>query len=496
MSKEGAPSLTVLVVEDDRTERNMLTSFIRNEFPQVTSVLVAESFEKAQRVCSERCAVPEIAILDHDLAGDEYGSDVARWLLDQDPHVHIVVTTGYSMRETMPGPVRVYEEYEKLSNRISILEKDRDILSELRPALVRAVQDASGDISRVLRSLQEALFFSAPNMRSCMQAAARAALGRAHLLILGERGVGKTAIARALHTVAHPDDERGELFVQVNCPALDENLLASELFGHEKGAFTGAHAAKPGLFETANGGTIFLDEIGEISLRVQLSLLQVLQDGSYRRTGSNETRHTSARVIAATNCDLRGKVARKEFRDDLYDRLNVFSLTIPPLRQRKVDIVPIAEALLKEGHDGYRLSEAAKDKLRKYDWPANVRELKNAIDRATVLADGKQLGPHLFSLGGESSSRQTAAADITPEEARVRQSLDEYEKTGRILEDEGRKVTWADIGRKLDPPMSGQGVSKPFREKKSVVLSLFQRFPGRWPLLQRLCATRHVFATE
>lgn len=221
----------------------------------------------------------------------------------------------------------------------------------------------------------------------------KAAPTDATVLLCGESGTGKELFARAIH---HLSSRSHSPFVAVNCAAIPETLLESELFGYEKGAFTGATAKKPGKFELAGGGTIFLDEIGELSLPLQAKLLRVLQEKTFDRIGGTIPVHSDVRVVAATNRDLQQLVSNKEFREDLYFRLSVFPILIPPLRKRKKDIPLLAENFLEEfrrelKRGPLRLSESALRKLSQYSWPGNIRELQNCMERAVILCEGNTI---------------------------------------------------------------------------------------------------------
>jgi DNA-binding NtrC family response regulator len=230
-------------------------------------------------------------------------------------------------------------------------------------------------------------------MREILASVERVAPTRTTVLLCGESGVGKDLIARAVHfhspRAKHP-------FVKINCTAIPENLMESELFGYEKGAFTGAAQSKPGKFEQADTGTVFLDEIGDVPPSIQVKLLRVLQEREFERLGSNKTKSIDVRVIAATNVDLQRAIEEGNFREDLYYRLNVFPMTIPSLRERREDVPFLAEHFLErfaaqQGRARLRLSAEAQSKLVQYDWPGNVRELENVIERALVLAGGDVL---------------------------------------------------------------------------------------------------------
>jgi DNA-binding NtrC family response regulator len=250
----------------------------------------------------------------------------------------------------------------------------------------------------------------------------RVAGTRATVLLAGESGVGKDMIARAIH---HHSPRRDRPFVKINCTAIPENLMESELFGYEKGAFTGANVSKEGKFEAADTGTVFLDEIGDVPAVIQVKLLRVLQDREFERLGSNKVLHTDVRVVAATNVDLRAALEQGTFREDLYYRLNVVPLDIPPLRERKEDIPYLVEHFA--GKFGGQISEEAMERLLSYHWPGNVRELENVIERSILLAKGPRVEAADVRIDtGVARQRAAATADhFLPEGV----TLDEYEQS-------------------------------------------------------------------
>ena len=273
------------------------------------------------------------------------------------------------------------------------LPEDLDVL---RRSLERVAREAKGRVeaerfaeTERTSSGFEAIVGRSPALRQTLDQASRVAVHRdVTILIGGETGTGKELLARAIH-YAGPRAEQP--FVEINCAAIPASLLESELFGHEKGAFTGAIAAKPGLFELAHGGTLFLDEIGELPLELQPKLLRSLESRTIRRVGGQAVRHMDVRVIGATHVDLGGASRRGEFREDLYYRLNVVTLTLPPLRDREGDVEILAETFLTRIATAYGLpvpplTPELRAVLRAYPWPGNVRELRNAVERSLVLS--------------------------------------------------------------------------------------------------------------
>ena len=246
----------------------------------------------------------------------------------------------------------------------------------------------------------EAIVAEAPEMRAALRLATQVAATDATVLILGESGTGKELIARAIH---EGSARRGGPFVKVDCTALPEGLLESELFGHEKGAFTDAAAEKPGRFELAHGGTLFLDEVGELPQSLQAKLLRVLQERAFERVGGTRTISVDVRILAATNRDLAKALKGGQFREDLYYRLNVVPILVPPLRRRPEDILPLAAHFLQRFGARYGkvvpgLSPEAAALLRRYSWPGNVRELEHAIERAVILWERGVIRPEELAV--------------------------------------------------------------------------------------------------
>jgi Nif-specific regulatory protein len=262
-------------------------------------------------------------------------------------------------------------------------------------------------------------------MRQVYEQIAQVARTNTTVLLRGESGTGKELIAHAIH---YNSARAKKPFIKVSCAALPQDLIESELFGYDKGAFTGAHATKKGRFEVAEGGTLFLDEIGELNLATQVKLLRVLQEREFERLGGTETIRTNIRLIAATNKDLEKAIAAGEFREDLYYRLNVFSIFVPPLRERKPDVLLLADYLLEKfsrehGKAIKRIATPAIDMLSSYHWPGNVRELANVIERAVVVCDAQVVHAHHLP-----PTLQTAEASGTVQTATLRDSIEAFEK--------------------------------------------------------------------
>jgi DNA-binding NtrC family response regulator len=275
----------------------------------------------------------------------------------------------------------------------ALIDKLRHHLALLVPPAVTTATDLG--ISPALRRIEAQLPRLAAQART--------------LLITGESGVGKEMVARAFHRLA-PEGE-GAPFVAVNCAAIPETLLEAELFGHEKGAFTGANRVRKGVFEQADGGTLFLDEIGDMPLAMQVKLLRVLQERRIVRLGGEKSVGVDLRLVSATHQDLKKLVTQGRFREDLYYRLDVIHVHIPPLRQRREDILWLARRFLDEAAPSKRLSGEAEQALLTYDWPGNARELKHAVERGAILSDGDVVGPAVL-FGGEESDADTQTASL------------------------------------------------------------------------------------
>jgi DNA-binding NtrC family response regulator len=373
--------LNILVVEDGQSQREMLRDFLRKEGHTVGE---AESGNKAiQRV---REGHYDLILLDYKMPGMD-GMKVLQAVKGINPEIDVVIITAYGTIETAVDAMKAgaldyitkpveFDELLILVERVSerrILLKENEILRE-------QLGEKGVTTDRII--------YRSEKMSALINMAGRVAASRATILLQGESGTGKELLARLIH---HLSPRSARRIIAVNCGALHENLLESELFGHEKGAFTGATARRIGRFEEADEGTLFLDEIGELTPAVQVKLLRFLQEHEFQRLGGNQTIRTDVRVISATNRDLEQRMKEGAFREDLFYRLNVVMMSIPPLRERKEDVPPLIDHFLKRyaeenGKEIAGLSSEAQDVLLKYDYPGNVRELENIIERAVVIA--------------------------------------------------------------------------------------------------------------
>src|SRR5467141_250792 len=279
---------------------------------------------------------------------------------------------------------------------------------------------------RLVERLTPGLVAESAAMKDVLAAARRVAATDASVLLLGESGTGKNQLARLLH---YSSKRAAAPLVEVHCAALPEALLESELFGHEKGAFTGAHERKIGHLAAADTGTLFLDEIGEVTPATQVKLLRFLQEREFVPVGSTQTRKVDVRVVAATNRDLDDAVKAGTFREDFYYRLNVFAIHLPPLRDRREDILPLADRFLSSrGVPPSRLSPAARDRLHDHAWPGNVREMENALERALILAGDDEIGAEHFGRLGRASERSEVRGQRAADVLREGFNLDDFER--------------------------------------------------------------------
>ncbi len=378
--------MNILIVDDDFGIRETLGTALETLGHHVETAANATAAERKLRG-----ATFEVAFLDVRL-GAENGLDVLPELLRLSPRLAIVVITAYSSIETAVLAIkRGAFDYLAKPFKPAQIAQMLERIGKTRQ-LEGRISDLEGQLSKPGRG-SELVESSDPRMQRLTEVAKKSAATDASVLMLGESGTGKSALARQIHRWSA---RANEPFVTVSCPSLSRDLLESELFGHVKGAFTGAVAATWGKVAAADRGTLFLDEIGELPLEIQPKLLRLLQEREYERVGESKIQLANVRVIAATNRNLKEAVARGEFREDLLYRLDVISLHLPPLRERPGDIRALAERhlqhlVLRSGGSVRRFSKAAQDRLEAYSWPGNIRELQNIIERATILAAGEEI---------------------------------------------------------------------------------------------------------
>lgn len=370
----------ILVVDDEAVIRDSLRDWLSDAGYQV---FTAEDGHQALEIIEkERLG---IVIADLVMPGMD-GIELMKIAKEINPNIEVIIITAYGSIATAIAAMRegAYDYIEKpfCPERVELLVKklvEHQGLIEENISLHQKLEE---------RYRFENIIAKSPKMQRVIEVIKIVAKSNATVLIIGESGTGKELVARAIHSQSH---RRGKPFVAVSCAALPESLLESELFGHEKGSFTGAYTQRKGKFEIANRGSLFLDEIGDMSANIQVHLLRVLEEKEFTRVGGNELIKVDVRVISATNKDLKKAVASGQFREDLYYRLSVVTIELPPLRERKEDIPLLAQHFLKkfalENQKEFTgFSPEAIDFLLKYEWPGNVRELENAIERAVILA--------------------------------------------------------------------------------------------------------------
>jgi len=422
--------MKVLVVDDDKVTRDLLREILEREGYEVRAVASGEEAIKVLGETSFPLVLSDIRML------EVSGMGVLSHLKQTSAPSVVILMTGFG---TMEGAINAIQEgaFDYISKPFK--------LDELKSLVARAAKhwlslqaqslDSSIHDSPPAESFRpKTLIGKSPQIVEVYRTLARATLSPSNVLLIGESGTGKELVARGIHDNSQ---RRAKKFVAVNCGALTETLLESELFGHVKGAFTGAIVNKAGLFEDANGGTLFLDEIGDIPPSLQVKLLRVLQEGEFKPVGSNETRRVDVRLIAATHVNLENMVAEGKFREDLYYRLKVIQIDLPPLRERMGDLPELVNHFVavhaeRIGKRVSHISEEAMAALANYPWPGNIRELEHAIERAvtmtrTTVLYPEDFPPEIAAVSGESA----LSAGGTPT------SLEEVERQHimRVLEE-------------------------------------------------------------
>jgi DNA-binding NtrC family response regulator len=360
----------VLVVDDEKNQREIYTLILEDDGYQVTT---AQSGEQALRFARENQF--DLVLTDYMMTGMD-GLTLLGELLKHDPSIMVVMMTAHGSVESVKEALR--------GGAFDYLEKPID-----RDQLLKVVENALGRLNRI----DDEIIGHSEEIERMKKMICKVAPSSSTVLIRGESGVGKERAARAIHKAS---PRANEIFQAVNCAAINENLLESELFGHEKGSFTGAHVQKKGQFELADKGTLFLDEIGDLNISMQAKILRALQEREIMRVGGAKPLKVDVRVIAATNRDLEAMVKDGRFREDLYYRLNIIPIVIPPLRNRRDDIPPLVDFFVAKHSAGANrtikgLTAGARNLIMTYTWPGNVRQLESAIERAILLCEGNEI---------------------------------------------------------------------------------------------------------
>ena len=390
-----------------------------------------DSIEKAVALYQKQ---PADLVLSEMRIGSGTGVELLKRLRQIEPNAMVILFSGVASTSNLIEAMRMgaYDVLakEKLPYELRSIVESALLATDAR----NATRASTAPVAPSPESIQETIIGRSPAMHDVFKLIGRVSRSDAPVMITGESGSGKELVAGAIHKFSPRAQKE---YVAINITAIPDNLLESELFGHEKGAFTGAVAQRIGRFEQCDGGTLFLDEIGDMPLAVQSKLLRVLQEGDFSRVGSNQTLRSDVRVLAATNKDLEKEIADGHFREDLFYRLNVVRIHIPPLRERREDVRLLAEFFLhrlssrRRGHQGMRFTENAVALLEAYDWPGNVRELENTIQRACALCNSDVLLPSDIPLGSTGSRHHGAAGTVM----RMRDALSQLINVARSSPD-------------------------------------------------------------
>ena len=370
----------ILIVDDEKSQREQLSGFLKKQGFNVTT---AELGMEAISLCKDKSF--EVALIDLKMPGMD-GIELLKKLKESNPEIQVIMMTAYGSVDTAVDAMKL-GAYHYVNKPINLEELKLNINKALEgyhilvenKYLKEQLEEKYKDIHIIGNSKA---------IKEVLSTVSRVAKTKSTVLVKGASGTGKELVARAIHALSDRADQR---FIPVSCAALPETLFESELFGHERGAFTGAIKRREGRFELADGGTLFLDEVGDIPLETQVKLLRVIESQEFDRLGGKETLKVDVRIISATNQDLERKIREKSFREDLYYRLNVISILIPPLRERKEDILLLVDHFIKKanqkcGRAIKGITPEVKDIILNYDWPGNVRELENVIERGVVLS--------------------------------------------------------------------------------------------------------------
>ncbi len=422
----------ILVCDDEDSQRELLAGFLKN-----LGYSVAAAANGKEAIEKNRTTSFDLAILDLKMPEID-GIETMKQMKSIDPQTYFIILTGFGTIESAVQAIKL-GAYDYLSKPIDLNKLEMLIKRIYNEQITRQ------EIAELKEQIAERFNFDeviaeSPKMKEILSLIPRIARSDVAVLILGESGTGKELIARLIHEAS---TRKNRNFIPISCAALPETLIESELFGYERGAFSGADKRKFGKFELADKGTLFLDEIGDLPLTVQIKLLRVLQEFTFERLGSNIPIKVDVRLICATNQDLKKKIAEGKFREDLFYRINVVNINIPPLRERKEDIKPLVDYFLKKfarlGRKQLKgITKEAMNILLRYDWPGNVRELENVIERALVLCRGELIGPEDVPLQLQEISKITETDLLTDVEKNHISKI--LEKTGWNLSEAAKKL--------------------------------------------------------
>ncbi|MGD9807142.1 MAG: sigma-54-dependent transcriptional regulator [Deferribacterales bacterium] len=414
----------ILVVDDEQFIRETIERTLTSKGYEVISAV--NRAETIERLANDD---PDLILLDMNL-GEESGLDILREIKEADPDILVIIITGYGTVETAVEALKMgaYDYIKKpfKADAIHLIVRLALETQSLKRELKSIRRGGIADLPEIVGS-------SVAMVNVFKQIEEVAKHENATVMITGESGTGKEVAARAIHMLSPRKDKP---FVDINCGSLPYNLLESELFGHEKGAFTDAKVRKIGLLEEAAGGTVFLDELGEMDLNLQVKLLRVLEERKIRRLGGTRNIDINVRIIAATNKDLKEAIEEKTFREDLYYRLNVFPIELPPLRARAEDIAPLLEMFIKKFNKDFKknIKSFSKDALavfRQYPWPGNIRELKNMVERICIMNNTEVITPEMLPVELQPEGRSVKKCsdiDIPEDGLDLDKTLQEIEK--------------------------------------------------------------------
>jgi two-component system response regulator PilR (NtrC family) len=420
----GKETQTILVVDDERSMREFLDILLTKEGYQVS---VAASGREACQVVEQKKY--DVIITDIKMQ-DVNGIEVLKKAKTVSPESIVIMISAFATAETAVEAMRE-GAYDYIPKPFKVRDFKKIVRDALESKTPRTLEDAD-DRSKV-RFHFGCLIGDSPQMRKVYDLIERVGPTKSNVFISGESGTGKEFVAKAIH---RESPRKGKAFVVINCAGMPENLIESELFGYRKGAFTGAAADKEGLFDVADGGTVFFDEVGELTPAIQVKLLRVIQERTFTAVGGTEERSVDVRFISATNKDLESEVMKERFREDLFFRLNVIHVNMPPLRERDGDLPVLAQYFLEKysaeiGKNVKKISAYAMDLLKQYQFPGNVRELENIIERSVALETSNIVLPESLTLSNfqrERNRENRRRRDLTPEGINVDEILGEIER--------------------------------------------------------------------